>query len=123
MVAEVLETAGAVRFSPKLRERCFGRLEGRTHREARTLCAHTPMGPDAKPYGTESVVELFARLTRVTAALESMYTNEAILLVSHSSPLQVLGAAFARLGPAEYQRVSSLGFAEIRELAFGELPR
>ena len=120
IVREVLGTARPVRFSRALRERYFGRLEGRPHGEAKTLCAQELIGPEDKPYATESFTELLVRLTRAVVALESVYQQETILLVSHSAPLQVLEAAFAHLEPAHYERLTALKFAEIRELALLE---
>ena len=117
IVGEVLATGRPVRLSRTLRERYFGRLEGKSHAEAKSLCANESMGPNDKPYGSESFTELCTRVIRAVVALESRYQHETVVLVSHSAPLQVLEAAFSDLEPENYQQVAALRFAEVRELA------
>ena len=80
------------------------------------------MGPDDKPHTTESFTELRNRVTRAIVALESMFKDETVLLVSHSAPLQVLEAAFSHLRPENYQQVAALQFAEVRALELRETP-
>jgi len=81
--------------TPQLRERCFGRFEGKTFAE---LEAHWPedslrwrrRDPDWEPPGGESLITLRQRIENAISQLASRHVGGQIVLVAHGGVLDVL---------------------------------
>ena len=85
-----------------LRERCFGKFEGRTWKElednfpVETL-AWRKRVPDFAPTGGESLLQLRARVAATVTALAARYLGEQILMVVHGGVLDILYRPATRL--------------------------
>ena len=113
----------AVQDEPGLRERAFGRFEGRTYAEIdsgwpgdalrwRQRDPHfTP------PEGGENLVDFSARCLEVAVRLASRHPGEAIALVTHGGVLDSLYRAAVGL-PLQAPRSWMLGNASVNRLLF-----
>jgi broad specificity phosphatase PhoE len=119
ILARTLGDSGSVRLREGLRERFFGRLEGKDHRKLAAL--REGEGPEAliSRYGCEPTESVHSRVVKVVRDLEQEKRGRTVILVSHADPIQVLMVAFAGRDVREYERVVPLDHAEIAELSLG----
>lgn len=100
----------------RLRERHFGRLEGRSV-DAYALVWARDAGDDNHRFeGCESIVQLASRLQALLADLEASWQARSIVLVSHGDPLQVLQAILLGVPCNRHRTLPHLETAELRPL-------
>lgn len=119
--SHVAQATGApVVVEPALRERSFGRFEGRTFAE---IEAESPeearrwrqRDPHFAPEGGESLVQLYSRVVAVAERLAARHPGELIALVAHGGVMDVLYRAATRLD-LQAPRTWHLGNAAINRL-------
>jgi broad specificity phosphatase PhoE len=115
-VAQDVLRCGEIILRPGLRERFFGKLEGRSSEEYRNVWAHDDVDSLNTPFGAESPRYLAHRLCRVVSDLETLYEGELILLVSHGDPLRFLQLRIADRDLTEHMKIRHFAPAEIRPL-------
>ena len=91
-----------VQRNPGLRERHFGRFEGRTWAELETdwpaeAQAWRQRVPDFAPAGGESLLQLQARVVDTVTELAARHPGEQVLVVAHGGVLDILYRAATRL--------------------------
>ncbi|MFA5504970.1 MAG: histidine phosphatase family protein [Vulcanimicrobiota bacterium] len=119
IVKETLKCKPEITLQPGLRERFFGKLEGRATEEYKLVWVADSKDPHHTPYGAESPRHLAYRLRRVIEGLEKQYQGATILLVSHGDPLRFLQLEMAGRDLTEHMEIKHFQPAEIRQL--GEL--
>ncbi|HSH47112.1 MAG TPA: histidine phosphatase family protein [Halomonas sp.] len=80
---------------PRLRERCFGKLEGESDRRYAEVWVRDAQAADHRDHGVEPLTSVAARMLELLGELESRYRDETLLLVGHGDPLQILLAELA----------------------------
>ncbi|MGH8820848.1 MAG: histidine phosphatase family protein [Rhodoferax sp.] len=103
-----------------LREREFGRFEGKTFAEIASLWPEQSLrwrkrDPDFAPEGGESLRQFRQRVTHTALALAERHTGELIALVSHGGVMDVLYRAATRQD-LQAPRTWALGNAAINRL-------
>ena len=93
---------------PRLRERHFGTLEGRSDQHYHDAWRHDEHNPEHREYGVESVTSVAARMQGVVASLEGALSGETVLLVSHGDPLQIMLTALEGRLLSEHRQRESL---------------
>ena len=93
---------------PRLRERHFGTLEGRSDQHYHDAWRHDAHNPEHREYGVESVASVAARMQGVVASLEGALSGETVLLVSHGDPLQIMLTALEGRLLSEHRQRESL---------------
>ena len=93
---------GVVQTHTGLRERCFGRFEGRTWAELEAqhpveATAWRQRVPDFAPPGGESLLQLQARVVAAVTELAARHPGEQVLVVAHGGVLDILYRAATRL--------------------------
>ncbi len=128
MVQEALDLEpSAVIIDERLGEIALGELDGKTVAEYHVFLDQNGGWCVAKPEGGESWSDVKRRVGTLLYELDRQYSKKTILLISHNSPLTLLGAV------NEGQVLGSTSFefdkegkrfenAEIRELPFTPLP-
>ncbi len=119
LFAESLGSSIRVRLTEGLRERFFGRLEGKDFRSMAAILEQEGIEALISRYGCEPAESVRYRVTGVISELEDSNQYKTVILVSHADPIQVLMVAFASLESSEYERVQPLGYAETAELSLG----
>ena len=99
-----------------LRERFFGKLEGRPTDEYGKVWAHDDVDSLNTPFGAESPRYLAHRLCKVVSDLEDQHEGAFILLVSHGDPLRFLQLRMANRDLTEHGKIRHFAPAEIRPL-------
>jgi glucosyl-3-phosphoglycerate phosphatase len=115
IVREQLE-APAVHVAEALRERYFGDWEGSSTGNYELVWAADKLDADHGDNNVEPASAVLGRATALIIKLEAVYSDNDILLVSHGDTLQILQAAFRKMGPAEHRSIPHLKTAEIRLL-------
>lgn len=105
---------------PALRERGFGRFEGRTFAEIEAESPEQALrwrqrDPHFAPEGGESLVQLYERVVSAAERLASLHPGEQIALVGHGGVMDVLYRAATRLD-VQAARTWHLGNAAINRL-------
>ncbi len=119
LFAKGLGNSVRVRLAEGLRERYFGKLEGKDYRSMGALMEREGIEALISRYGCEPAESVRYRVTGVISELEDANQHKTVILVSHADPIQVLMGAFASLESSEYERVQPLGYAETAELSLG----
>jgi len=107
-----------LRFEERLRERYFGRLELKADRDYQVVWREDAVNPDSEFDGVESANRVMKRVTSLILDLETMHSDQNILLVSHGDALQLLQTAFHKLDASRHRSLVHLETAEIRLLQF-----
>ncbi len=112
----------AVAHDAALRERAFGRFEGRTYREIEAQWPEDALRwrkreVDFAPGGGETLLDFSARCVAVFTRLAQAHRGEAIAVVAHGGVLDCLYRASARLG-LDAPRTWQLGNAAINRVLF-----
>ncbi len=116
-------TGLAVQDEPALRERAFGRFEGRTYAEiditwpGEALRWRQRDPAFAPPEGGENLIDFSARCVDAASRLAARHPGEAIALVTHGGVLDSLYRAAVGL-PLQAARSWALGNASINRLLF-----
>jgi len=105
-----------VTVDARLRERCFGTLEGRP-----TACYEDVWTADARDpahrlHDVEPAVAVRARTVALIGELEAVHTARFILLVAHGDTLQLLWTAFAGLEASAHRGRTPLRPGGLEEL-------
>ena len=118
--ADILATGLAVtervRYSEKLRERFFGRLDGQPDSRYREVWKHDSVDATHSEFGVEPVTEVMRRTLSLLSELEASFQDAMILLVSHGDVLQILQTAFDQMEPTQHRQLTPLQVAQIRML-------
>lgn len=107
-----------VALDADLREQGMGALEGRYAHDLEALA--TPAGRHVHEIcwgGGESIVDVYARVSRFCRRLQAASVGETVIVVSHGVTLQVLRAVAAGLGPLEIGWDDMLGNGEVLEVS------
>lgn len=105
-------------FSPKLRERYFGRFEGYSTQNYKTVWENDKKDAQHKSDAVESVEEVMERMTSFVREIEELYTGFNVILVSHGDPLQILETAFCEMDPREHRDIQPMKTGELRRVVF-----
>ncbi len=99
-----------------LRERGFGRLEGKGGPGYRDVWNQDNLDSSQSVHGAETPLDLAARLTKAMDRFEQRYDGKTILLISHGDSLRYLQLAMAKRALTEHLKIKLFGKAEIRRL-------
>ena len=110
----LLATQSPVQFTPLLRERYFGELNGCTDANYQKVWALDVVNPDHKQYGVESANEVVARGETLIDAIEAEHSGKTILLVAHGDVLQIMQTWFEGVSAARHRQLAHLNTAEVR---------
>ena len=116
LALEVLNPLATLTYSPLLRERYFGELDGGDDSQYQRVWSHDALDANHKYYGVESVNGVAERIRRLINSLEQKHTNDTILLVAHGDVLQIMQTVFEQRPTSEHRLVKHLDVAEIRQL-------
>jgi probable phosphoglycerate mutase len=105
-----------VELEPRLRERFFGEFELGPNTTYAQVWTQDAINDQIGSFGTESAQATLNRGLAVIADLETQFTGETILLVSHGDTLQILSTAFDLINPGRHRDLPLLETAEIRPL-------
>jgi probable phosphoglycerate mutase len=101
--AEVV--AAAVRrpvcLDPRLREQCYGELEGRPSADLLAEAPYDFTDPDARAAGGESLRDVHTRMAACLAEYVERYRGGEVVLVGHGDAIRVGLAALTGLGACE----------------------
>lgn len=117
LLARTLGDSVPVQLREELRERSFGKLEGKDHRTMAALLKSKGIEALISQYGCERAEAVQTRVVKVVQSLEKEKQRKTLVLVSHADPIQVLMAAFAGLDLSEHKRIAPLDYAEVTELS------
>ncbi len=117
LLARTLGDSVPVQLREGLRERSFGKLEGKDHRTMAALWKREGIEALISRYGCERAKAVQDRVVKVIRYLEEEKQRKTLVLVSHADPIQVLMAAFAGLDLSEHKRIAPLDYAEVAELS------
>ena len=117
LLARILGKSTPVQLREELRERSFGKLEGKDHRTMAALLKREGIEALINRYGCERAEAVQYRVVKVIRYLEEEKQRKTLVLVSHADPIQVLMAAFAGLDLNEHKRIAPLDYAEVVELS------
>ncbi len=107
-----------VRIEEGLRERFFGKWDGVRDDSYREVWVSDERNPDNRNGGVESPSDVLKRVLEVLERIEASDGPDAVLLVSHGDPLNILLAHAAGLGAENHRRIDGMKTAEIRPLCF-----
>ena len=114
-LAQQILKAGETHPSPALRERSFGKYNGK---HANTYIEIWPQDQmdeeDQQRNGVEDAEKMLGRFLDFIKGLEIQYQHQCLLLVSHGDPLQVVQGAFAGLGATQSRLLKYIEPAEIK---------
>ena len=99
-----------------LRERFFGVLEGQTHEHYQQVWFEDAQGGSPSEHKIESTHQVRQRALEVLRHLDSRFSDECILLVSHGDILQILRTAFVGAAAAQHRSLEHHETGEIRLL-------
>lgn len=112
-------------FDDRLVECNFGALSGKPLGEYHALFPDKTLRFTKGPEGGETYTDIRRRMMDFVCELEKKYTGKKILIISHGTPLWLLGAASRGLSDAETLAIKATEYPEkavIRELPFATLP-
>lgn len=110
----LLATQSPVQFTPQLRERYFGELNGCSDDNYRKVWAVDATNPDHHQFGVESANEVVARGAKLIAAIDTEHSGKTILLVAHGDVLQIMQTWFEGVSAACHRQLTPLNTAEVR---------
>lgn len=99
-----------------LRERFFGIWEGLTHEHYQQVWLEDAQGGSPGEHKIESPHQVRQRALDVLSRLDSTFSGERILLVSHGDILQILRTAFVGVPPTQHRSLEHHETGEIRTL-------
>jgi broad specificity phosphatase PhoE len=99
-----------------LRERWFGKYDGKSNELYARVWAADKRGPGHTTNGVESADHVQERATRLIAVLEGLFDDRTFLLVSHGDILQILQTGFQKIPASGHRSLPHIEPAEIREL-------
>ena len=105
-----------IRYETALRERGFGELHMTGEENYRRVWELDVADPTHTAFGSESVMEVVLRTTRLLQSLDNEYQDLFVLLVSHGDTLQILSSTFFGVGPNEHRMLPNLKPCDVREL-------
>ncbi len=120
VAAKVLKTKPP-RTSVLLRERFFGRYDGKEDIYYKMVWQMDEKNDRNTEYGVESPEEVQERVRILIRQLEEEYCNEKILLVSHGDTLQITQTWTEGIDAGLHRSLTHLETGEIRELILKEL--
>ena len=85
---KILHSTHPIQFTPLLRERYFGTLNGTTDNQYQQVWDSDFSDPNHEEFNVESVNKVTARAVQLINDIEQEHRNEFILLVSHGDLLQ-----------------------------------
>jgi len=111
IIAEVVDSS-YLEFSPALRERYFGDLDGLSDTNYPLVWQLDKRGK--KKYNVESLASVLHRMLSCVWELESQHENQTFLLVSHGDCLQILISWLQGLSPTQHRSILAIKPASIR---------
>lgn len=112
-----------VRVDTRLRERFFGRYEGKSSafyeevwEQDAVLGSDTPHLWAEGAEGAESVYVVSARMSQAVKELDALFDNRLVCLVSHGDALQVLQTFFMGIPPWQHRKLQHLENCELRAM-------
>lgn len=129
IVAQELNLSGKNSFTAEhLKEVSFGQFEGRQIEKYHAYFENDEEKCVKNPPGGENYTDVQKRVMEFLYSLEARYDNKHILLISHDTPLYMLGAGVEGMsGKRAFSQKEEKGFtfiknAEFRTLSFTPLP-
>tara|TARA_R110000822_G_scaffold159476_17_gene299351 strand:+ start:1231 stop:1914 length:684 start_codon:yes stop_codon:yes gene_type:complete len=116
IVHKLLHGKHPLHFTPQLRERFFGDLNGLGDNNYQKVWTLDQTDPNHHQYGVESANQVVTRTKGLIDELESQFENETILLVAHGDVLQLLQTWFQGVCASQHRQLPHLDTAEIRHL-------
>ncbi len=116
IVHKLLHEKHPLHFTPQLRERFFGDLNGLGDNNYQKVWTLDQTDPNHHQYGVESANQVVTRTKGLIDELESQFENETILLVAHGDVLQLLQTWFQGVCASQHRQLPHLDTAEIRHL-------
>lgn len=117
IVKSVIDVKTSISIDVNLRERNFGNYELQDHKRYDEVWQNDIAYPSNSMSGVETVDQTLERSLKVILALEALYIDSTILLVSHGDLLQMLFAHYHHINARFHRSISSINNAEIRSLA------
>ena len=108
--------AAGIELRVELRERAFGTWEGQSNDAYEQVWALDARDPSHRAHGVESVRCVLERLLRLLDELEASPSGQAILLVAHGDPLQILQTALLGFEPSTHREREPWRPGELRAL-------
>lgn len=105
----------SMQVDKRLRERCFGELDGKSDRHYHDIWALDAQDAHHQQLGVESVAAVAIRMRMVIEHMEARHCGETIALVSHGDPLQILLTALEDRPLTSHRDRPSLAPASITE--------
>lgn len=114
---EIAQVIGVpeITTADELRERDFGRFEGKNEEFYQAVYQLDKFCPGHKFFGVENTDEVSARVTGLVKDLEEQYQRRVIILVTHADVGEILLATFLGLNSWEHRRLHKLRNAEWRD--------
>ena len=116
IVHKALNGKHPIHYTPQLRERFFGDLNGLGDNNYQKVWTLDQTDPNHHQYGVESANQVVTRTRGLIGELESQLKNETILLVAHGDVLQLLQTWFQGVCASQHRQLPHLDTAEIRHL-------
>lgn len=110
--------APSVTVSDHLRERYFGKWDGTPVKDYHIVWTEDKIAALDPSSGVETVGQVLDRTTALVASLETKYSGQNILLVSHGDTSTILQTAFEKIPAEQHPELPHLGLGEIRELVY-----
>ena len=101
-------------FTPLLRERFFGSLNGSKDKHYQNVWDLDASNPNHTEFDVESVNDVLARTLNLIRSTEKHYNATSIVLVAHGDILQILQTWFEGVNPAQHRQLSHLQTPELR---------
>ncbi|MEZ9526425.1 histidine phosphatase family protein [Enterovibrio norvegicus] len=115
LVAETLSIAEPIQ-DIRLRERFFGTWEGKSSEAYEQVWAKDAVSSSQTENNVESTEQVRRRTMGAILALESQFSDQVILLVSHGDALQILTTAFNALSPGQHRTLPHHETGDIKPL-------
>lgn len=113
---EVLGVTSDIVVDERLRERWFGDWEKTDNSAYEKVWAEDKGNPSHTTANVESAEGVQQRVLALVSDLESQYSGETILLVSHGDALQILLTGLYKKSPALHRNIPHLETAEVRKV-------
>lgn len=114
IVQSVIHSHHGVQYSPQLRERFFGELNGLGDECYRKVWMLDRDDANHQAFGVESANHVVTRVSGLIESLEDAFKGESILLVAHGDVLQLLQTWFQGVPATQHRKLQHLDTAEIR---------
>jgi broad specificity phosphatase PhoE len=119
--AEIVATHAGIEeihYTPLLRERSFGSLEGKNHSLYEKVWQRDSSNPNNTACGVESPAAVAERLQNLIENIEKAHQGQTILFVSHGDTLQILLTIASGTAPNLHRSIPHLDKGEIRKVIF-----